>query len=387
MASADLSRIASNIAALNSLNSLNMINRRLSIAQARLATGRRINSAEDDPAGLSMATRFRSRAEGLKVAMTTMNDAKNLLSVAEGSLRKINDLLVTIRSKAQSAASDTMGVNERSDITTQINELLTEIDHIVDTTEWNNTKLIDGSFTNKVFQSGADAGEQITFAGHSSTNVTTLAVGLPTGSASTSTVALAADVEDVVSAAVVSGFTELSSGTYTIVTDDNNQFIITDNLGNAVSISNSSDATGALTSSSVSLLGSGTTYNTGRGMIINMATADNSANNSVFTYTISASSLADAATATNYLSSVAAAIETVSGYLTVVGSTMMRFTAHEQVLAISHANTEAAFNLIMNADMAQEQVEATKFLILQQTATAMLAQANSNSQSILSLFR
>ncbi len=387
MASADLSRIASNIAALNSLNSLNMINRRLATAQARLATGRRINSAEDDPAGLSMATRFRSRVEGLSIAMTTMNDAKNLLSVSEGALRKINDLLVTIRGKAESAASDTLGTSERNDITVQITELLTEIDHIVDTTEWNNVKLIDGSFTNKVFQSGADAGEQITFAGHSSANTTTLAVGLPTGSATTSTLALAADVETVVATAVLSGYTELTSGTYTIVTDSANSFILTDNLGNAVSISNTSDGTGGLTASSVSMLGSGTTYDTGRGQIISVATADNAANNSVFTYTIGASSLANATTGTNYLASVATAIDTISGYLTSTGSTMMRFSAHEQTLAVSHANTEAAFNLIMNADMAREQVEATKFLILQQTATAMLAQANTNSQSILSLFR
>ena len=377
----------SNIAALNSLNSLNMINRRLSVAQARLATGRRINSAEDDPAGLSMATRFHARVKGLQVAQSSMNDAKNLLSVGEGALRSISDLLIVIRTKAESAASDTMGVTERSDITSQITDLLIEIDHIVDTTSWNGVKLIDGTFTSKVFQSGADAGEQITFAGHASAKATTLDINLPTSSASSSTLALAADVEDVVSTTVVSGFTELASGTYTIVTDSNNQFIVTDNLGNAVSISNASDASGALTSSSVSLLGSGTTFNTGRGVIINMATADNAANNSIFTYTIGASSLADATAATNYLSSVVAAIDTVSTYLTSVGSTMQRLSAHEQTLAVSEANTEAAFNLIMNADMAREQVEATKYLILQQTATAMLAQANSNSQSILSLFR
>ena len=87
------------------------------------------------------------------------------------------------------------------------------------------------------------------------------------------------------------------------------------------------------------------------------------------------------------MASVDAAISTVSTSLASVGSTMGRLTFQEQNLQVAHANTEAAYNRIMNANMARGQVEASKFLILQQTATAMLAQANSTPQYILSLFR
>ena len=86
MARADFTRIATNIAALNSLNALRNVNNKLATSQVRLATGLRINEAADDPAGLVIATKFRARSEGLGVAMDNIGDAKNLLAVAEGGL-------------------------------------------------------------------------------------------------------------------------------------------------------------------------------------------------------------------------------------------------------------------------------------------------------------
>ena len=282
MASPDLSRIAGNIAALNSLYSLQNINQSLTAAQTRLSSGKRINSAEDDPAGLRFATKFMVRAEGLQVAMDAIGDAKNLLSVTEGGLRKINDILVKVRNKAEEAVSDTLGTEERSAISAQITEFLGEVDTIVSQTKWNNNALIDGTFTGKTFQIGADSGD-------------TLSYGL----------------------------------------------------------SQAHDVTGTGTA----------------GLALSTVSVDSAVN------------------ATAYMASVAAAISTVSTSLASVGSTMARLTFQEQNLTVAHANTEAAYNRIMNANMAREQVEASKFLILQQTATAMLAQANSTPQYILSLFR
>ena len=94
MASVDVTRIASNIGALNALNSLTTINKQLALHQTRLQTGKRINSAADDPAGLTIATKMLARSEGMKVALDNIGDAKNMLSVAEGGMSKINDILV-----------------------------------------------------------------------------------------------------------------------------------------------------------------------------------------------------------------------------------------------------------------------------------------------------
>lgn len=144
MAVADFNRINSNIGALNALNSLNNVNKQLGTHQLRLATGRRINSASDDPAGLTIATTFRQRNENLKVAMDNIGDGKNLLSVAEAGLNKVQDILIEMRNKTEQAASDTLGDSERSAIAQQLTEYTAEINDIVDQTTWNGKKLLNG---------------------------------------------------------------------------------------------------------------------------------------------------------------------------------------------------------------------------------------------------
>ena len=155
MAEIDITRIAGNIGAMNALNSLSNINKQLSVHQTRLSTGKRINSAADDPAGLTIATKMLSRSEGLKTALDNIGDAKNLLAVAESGMGRVNDILVQMRNKAESAASDTMGQNERAAIVTQLQAYAAQIDDIAEQTEWNGTKLINGDTTSLSFQTGA----------------------------------------------------------------------------------------------------------------------------------------------------------------------------------------------------------------------------------------
>lgn len=281
MATVDMARIASNIGALNALNSLNTVNRNLAVAQTRLATGRRINEAADDPAGLTLATKFQYRAEGFQVALANIGDSKNLLSTAEGALRKINDILVKVRAKSQQAISDTVGTTERADISQQITDFLAEIDDLAADTKWNSQSLIAGS-TSFTFQTGADSTDTVSF-----------------------------------------------------------------------TLTQAHDTSGTGTAG------------------LNLASPD-----------VSSSTLAAA-----YMAKVDVAIGSVSASLRDVGSLTARLTFKEEAVTVAHANTEAAFNRIMNANMAQEQVDATKNLILQQTATAMLSQANQAPQAILSLFR
>ena len=154
MAQGDLTRIASNITGLNALNALKAVNRQLGIHQLRLSTGKRINEAADDPAGLTIATKLNYKSRGLGVALDNIGDAKNLLGVAEGSLSKISDILLLIRDKAEQAANDTLGTAEREAIASQIKALVSEIDTIVGETEWNGQALINGSSSNLTFQTG-----------------------------------------------------------------------------------------------------------------------------------------------------------------------------------------------------------------------------------------
>ncbi len=144
MAFGDLSRIGGNIQAMQALNSLNMINQELGVRQLRLAPGKRINSAEDDAAGFVISKTLQHRGKGLAVALGNVGDAKSMLSVAEGGLDSILDILETMKEKVTQAASDTLGSTERNAIDDELDALTNEIDDIVDETTFNGVSLLTG---------------------------------------------------------------------------------------------------------------------------------------------------------------------------------------------------------------------------------------------------
>ncbi len=277
MAMSDANRINTNLSALNALNSLKDISNQLQISQLRLSTGKRINEAADDPSGYSIATSFDQRARGLSVALDSVGTASNVLSIAEGSLNNINQILLNMRDLVVSAASDTLGTNERNAITTQITSLKAEIDRIAQQTSFNGTSLLDGTFTGKRFQTG-DTGT------------------------------------DFISFSISSNFNSSSIG-----------------LANV--------------------------------------TVDTSAN------------------ASTSLASVNAAISVVTSQVQSIGSTVQRLRLVENNLSVAITNTTAAKSRILDADVAQEQVQSTRLTILRQLATAQLAQANVAPQNVLSLFQ
>ena len=144
MAFGDLSRIGGNIKAMQALNSLNVINQELGIRQLRLATGKRINSAEDDAAGFVISKTLQHRGKGLSVALGNVGDAKSMLAIAEGGLDSILDILETMKEKVTQAASDTLGSSERNAIDNELDALTNEIDDIVDQTSFNGISLLSG---------------------------------------------------------------------------------------------------------------------------------------------------------------------------------------------------------------------------------------------------
>jgi len=277
MAVGDANRVNANIGALNGLNSLMSINKKLEISQLRLSTGRRINEAADDPSGYSIATSFDKRARGLSVALDSLDTDRNALSIAEGGLNNINQILLDMKDLVVQGASDTLGSTERTAINTQLTALRDEITRIAAQTTFNGTKMLDGTFTNRRFQTGDTETDYISF-----------------------------------------------------------------------SISASYDAT-ALSLTSVSVT--------------------------------------DSSAACNSMASVNTAINTVATQVQSIGSVVQRMRLVENNLSVAIVNTTAAKSRILDADVAKEQVESTRYQILRQLATAQLAQANTAPQSVLSLFR
>jgi flagellin len=125
--------------------------------QMRLATGSRINRAEDDSAGYSIANKLEARVRGQAQALANIGDAKSMLTVAEGALNTVMDILQTMKEKVVQAANDTMGVDERSAIEGQLDALAAEIDDLVGDASFNSKTLFTSSaFT---FQVNAEAGD------------------------------------------------------------------------------------------------------------------------------------------------------------------------------------------------------------------------------------
>jgi flagellin len=383
MAQADITRIASNIAGLNSLNALNNVNTKLGIHQLRLATGKRINEAADDPAGLTIATKFNAKSRGLGVALDNIGDAKNLLSVAEAGLTKINDILLVVRDKSEQAANDALGVAEREAIRKQIDELLTEVDKIVEETEWNGTQLIDGT-TSLKFQTGYLSEGVTPIELSKAHNAGELGVSLKAFEIDEATPLDA--VVTAIELADVTG-TEALEGQYSISiewdgeTPDSETLAYTvtgpDGFTDITDTFTGAEATGAW----------GNEIDFGCGFKITLGDLANAATK---TYTVNytpGSTVSSNEGATAYMKKIDDAIATVSDSIAKIGASVSRLTFKEETLVVAKINTEAAYSRIMNADMAAEQLEATKLQILQQTATAMLAQANVAPQAILALFR
>lgn len=114
-----------------------------------VATGKRINSAADDPAGLSISEKMKAQIRGLNQAAQNAQNGISMLNVAEGAIGEQENILHRIRELAVQAATDTNASDDREALQQEVNQLLQEINRISSTTEFNTMNLIDGSRENK----------------------------------------------------------------------------------------------------------------------------------------------------------------------------------------------------------------------------------------------
>ena len=159
MSFGDINRVNTNLQAMSSQFSLNKINSKLGENQLKLSTGLRINRAEDDAAGFSIASKLSGKLAGLEQAERNVGDAKSMLDVAESGMNSIMDTLVDMKAKATQGATDSVGSTERGYIKDQINALAQEIDNVVSQTTFQGTKLLDGSLEG----AAGDGTETLTF--------------------------------------------------------------------------------------------------------------------------------------------------------------------------------------------------------------------------------
>ena len=153
--------INTNIPSINSQRNLNRSQTELTTSLQRLSSGLRINSAKDDAAGLAIANRFTSQIRGLTQASRNANDGISLAQTAEGALTESTNIMQRVRELAIQSANSTNSSQDRLSLQSEVNQLVSELDRIANTTTFNGLKLLDGSFVAQSFQVGAEANQTI----------------------------------------------------------------------------------------------------------------------------------------------------------------------------------------------------------------------------------
>jgi flagellin len=154
-----MTTINTNIGAINAQANMKRVNEDMTAAMGRLSTGLRINAAKDDAAGMAIATKMTSQITGLNQAVRNATDGKNLLDTTEGAHVEVSNMLQRLRELAVQSANDTNTASDRSNIGAEAKQLVTEINRVAKDTTFNGMNVLDGSFANKQFQIGADAGQ------------------------------------------------------------------------------------------------------------------------------------------------------------------------------------------------------------------------------------
>ncbi len=155
------SSINTNVASLNAQRNLANSQSALNTALQRLSSGLRINNAKDDAAGLSISDRMTSQINGMNQAARNANDGISLAQTAEGSLSQVSTNLQRIRTLALQSANSTNSSSDRSALNSEVQQLLSEIQRVSETTQFNGLNLLDGSFSSAQFQVGANASQTI----------------------------------------------------------------------------------------------------------------------------------------------------------------------------------------------------------------------------------
>ncbi|MFM6989865.1 MAG: flagellin [Rhodoferax sp.] len=266
--------INTNVKSLIAQQALTTNNRTLSKAMEQLSTGKRINSAADDAAGLAISDKMTSQIRGLNQAVRNANDGISMIQTAEGATVEVTNMLQRMRELAVQANNGTNTSDDKTALQAEFSELQKEIGRISDTTQWNGQNISNASAAYK-FQVGANSGQVVTVIFKSIKGMS----GMP---------------------AAVSG---LSAG--------------------------ASDAIGKVTT----------------------------------------------------------AIKAIDSFRSNMGAKINRLTYAADNLTNIATNTAASRSRIMDTDYAQSTTELARSQIIQQAATAMLAQANQSTQSVLSLLK
>jgi len=271
-----MTAINTNVKSLIAQQSLNVNNRGLSKTMEQLSTGKRINSAADDAAGLAISNKMTAQVRGLNQAVRNANDAISMIQTAEGALNEVTNMMQRMRELAVQSVNGTNSTADRASLDAEYDQLAAEITRISDKTTWNGMAVGGANAGSYAFQVGPD--------------------------------------------------------TVTV------SFVDIDQSGSTVT--------------SAAAIG-----------------------------------VADVSAATSAITNLDNAISTIDAYRSTLGAMVNRLTYAADNLTNVSTNTAASRSRILDTDYAAATTELARTQIIQQAATAMLAQANQSPSSVLSLLQ
>ena len=371
-------RINTNSDAFNSYRNLSVTQGQMSKSLEKLSSGFRINRAADDAAGLAISEGLRSQVGGLKVAVRNAQDGISVVQTAEGALTEVHSILQRMRDLAVQASSDTNNADARSAITTEASQMQSELSRIAGSTNFNGTKLLDGTANTLNFQVGAGSasGDNVISFDFDAANVSNVATSLSAGAGNEYAV--------VTPTAVTGNWTFTTTGvaaTSTVAMGAAGSF---DTVAEVAQHLNSNSGFNASFSASVNQDNELVVVATNGGTLATTAPGTGGAAGSAVSSAIAFDS---ATNARNAIDAIDTQIKTISSARASLGAVQNRFEHTINNLNVAVENLSASESRIRDTDMAQEMMNFTRSQILSQAGTAMLAQANSAPQSVLSLLR
>ncbi|HDV6325339.1 flagellin [Burkholderia cenocepacia] len=381
--------INSNINSLVAQQNLNGSQNALSQAITRLSSGKRINSAADDAAGLAISTRMQTQINGLNQGVSNANDGVSMIQTASSALSSLTNSLQRIRQLAVQASTGTMSTTDQAALQQEVSQQIQEVNRIASQTTYNGTNILDGSAGIVSFQVGANVGQTISLDLSQSMSAAKIGGGL---------------VQKGQTVGTVTGLSLDNNGAYTgsgatitainVLSDGKGGYTFTDQNGGTISQSVAQSVFGANATSGTGTAVGNLTLQTGatgagtsaaqQTAITNAIAQINAVNKPATVSNLDISTVSGANVA---MVSIDNALQTVNNVQAALGAAQNRFTAIATSQQAESTDLSSAQSQITDANFAQETANMSKNQVLQQAGISVLAQANSLPQQVLKLLQ
>jgi flagellin len=390
--------INSNISSLVAQENLTGSGNALSQAITRLSSGKRINSAADDAAGLAISTTLQTQINGLNQGVSNANDGTSIVQTASSALSQITQSLQTIRSLAVEASNGTLSSSDQAALQQEVSQQIDEVNRISSQTTYNGVNLLNGTAGNINFQIGANTGQTMSLNLGTNTSAASLGGGQAAAGTTLGTISGLAIDGSTGGAYTSSSTSEITSvnviadgnGGFTF-TDQNNQTIGSAAVSGMFGAASFTQAAGATTtatlpafstlSAQANFSGIGSAALATVSTELSQITADNQPP------LVSAIDISTTNGASAAMESIDNALATVSNLQATLGAAQNRFTSVVTTQQSASTNLASAQSQITDADFAQETANLSKAQVLQQAGISVLAQANSLPQQVLKLLQ